>query len=87
MSADRTYWRVLTYRPDSRERAWHAAMRIGDSFSLCGRVTPEPVAHADRLPPAAHLCGNCARSIAARTDVEAPTVVDVGEQWAEGASV
>lgn len=72
MSEDRTYWHV----PGAR--AWHArnpkAYRDVDG-AICGYAWIPSFSNlqletADRLPPTAHLCGNCARVIAARTDIE-----------------
>lgn len=78
VSADRTYWHV----PGAR--SWHACRPSTNYvrlWALCGRndaVTqgmapedPRRTQESDRLPSTAHLCGNCARVIAARTDVEA----------------
>ena len=66
---DRMYWHV----PGAR--SWHADADGVQNISLCGRwpVTAPGVFadRADRIPPTAHLCGNCARIIAARTDIEA----------------
>lgn len=74
MSADRTYFHVTT-RPHAPRRMWHAAA-YGDvqayAMAFCN-FTPgrsKTVESADRIPPSAHLCGNCARIIAARTDIE-----------------
>ena len=67
---DRVYWHV----PGAR--SWHALVPGTAGRALCGLYrqaeAPDftPIERADRLPPSAHLCGNCARSIAARTDVE-----------------
>lgn len=75
VSADRTYYRAMY------ARSWHGLRdyehvdpdRITVYLrSICGRLVALADADtADRLPPTAHLCGNCARVIAARTDVEA----------------
>ena len=71
MSEDRTYWHHI-----GAPTAWHAVLtRNGRWFRfLCGRdnETTDGLDNeiADRIPPTAHLCGNCARSIAARTDSE-----------------
>lgn len=71
---DRTYWR----QPGG---AWHAldtTKRSSYPRSVCGRwaqrTKPE---ESDRVPSDGHLCGNCGRVIAARTDIE-PNVEDGG---------
>lgn len=91
VTQDREYFRFAA--------AWHAQAFINSwriRTSACGRHFPmnsgsreralelaAPVETADRIPPTAHLCGNCARSIAARTDFEgAPPVGTVVEDFA-----
>lgn len=68
--SDRTYWHV----PGAR--SWHAQNPAGLWIytAFCGRFVNEgPIPEtADRIPPTAHLCGNCARIIAAQTDIEPP---------------
>lgn len=71
MTADRTYWHV------SGARSWHADRqsdftRTRIVWSLCGLsyIARADTETADRIPPTAHLCGNCSRVIAARTDIE-----------------
>lgn len=80
MITDRQYWHHFG------AKAWHSydprqtvvrmtGPGMGTFLGLCGRhvqITGEGdgVDHADRIPPDAHLCGSCARIIAARTDIE-----------------
>lgn len=81
---DRTYWHlpgarswhslndvvlkpgITLSRPDGMGARFFTA--------ICGRNATDArtriVERADRIPSDAHLCGNCARVIAARTDVE-----------------
>ena len=63
---DRIYWRHW------ERKAWHALRltRSIDPVSICGRKAHAAHELADRIPPEGHLCGNCARVIAAQTDVE-----------------
>ena len=64
---DRTYWRHW-----GANHAWHA-LRLTRSLapvSICGRKAHSAHEIVDRIPPEGHLCGNCARIIAAQTDVE-----------------
>lgn len=72
--SDRTYFHVTT-RPHAPRRAWHALAPADPAVrptGVCGFVTKcgASVDGGDRVPPDAHLCGNCARVIAAQTDVE-----------------
>lgn len=61
---DRTYWKGA--------KAWHAMRltRLIDFRALCGRTGHRTSETSDRVPADGHLCGSCARSIAAATDVE-----------------
>jgi hypothetical protein len=71
---DRAYWHV----PGAR--SWHALQEWGTAMGqpyvkgFCGRRAnagrTDSLETVDRLPPDAHLCGSCARVIAARTDLE-----------------
>lgn len=79
---DRTYWHV----PGAK--SWHALEPGEDGmwlYTACGRsaLHKPPTEVADRLPPTGHLCQNCGRIIAARTDIEedvsyGTTVVPLG---------
>ena len=78
---DRTYWTVRVTRDGQsfgviQERAWHAnrptrALWLVGACRRTNRGYEDRTAEVDRIPPDGHLCGNCARIIAAQTDEEA----------------
>lgn len=65
--ADRTYWHLK-----GRSLAWHVLNpESAPEQAPCGQQSDgRPVELADRVPPHAHVCGNCARIVLADTDIE-----------------
>jgi hypothetical protein len=93
VSADRTYWHIVG------TRSWHAhdpqrTSNAGVLTAICGytdRLGERQREHiaADRVPSRGHLCQNCGRSIAARTDIETDAA-DLGSDYgtfAEGVPI